>query len=180
MLLKIRTANSIPQAREHHEQKNEVNEAHAGRAQQNPTACRRPMAIRRALPIHRVVADGLLVSSQWRHAKDDGASTGDRHKRTVTRAASQHASGSGGAAVADAEAAAAADEAAGSEEMSKLMEQYDEKQEAASHSEIIEVTVVAYTEHGVVVDTGQKTEGLIPAAEFSETEIPAPRAERQN
>lgn len=70
--------------------------------------------------------------------------------------------------------AAAADEAAGSEEMSKLMEQYDEKQEAASHSEIIEVTVVAYTEHGVVVDTGQKTEGLIPAAEFSETEIPRP------
>src|ERR1017187_1720246 len=71
-------------------------------------------------------------------------------------------------------AATAADEAAGSEEMSKLMEQYDEKQEAASHSEIIEVTVVAYTEHGVVVDTGQKTEGLIPAAEFSETEIPRP------
>ena len=58
--------------------------------------------------------------------------------------------------------------------MSKLMEQYDEKQEAASQSEIIEVTVVAYTEHGVVVDTGQKTEGLIPAAEFSETEIPRP------
>ena len=45
--------------------------------------------------------------------------------------------------------------------MSKLMEQYDEKQEAASHSEIIEVTVVAYTEHGVVVDTGQKTEVLM-------------------
>jgi small subunit ribosomal protein S1 len=88
--------------------------------------------------------------------------------------ASQHASNTGGAAVADRDAATAADEAAGSEEMSKLMEQYDEKQEAASHSEIIEVTVVAYTEHGVVVDTGQKTEGLIPAAEFSETEIPRP------
>jgi small subunit ribosomal protein S1 len=86
----------------------------------------------------------------------------------------QHASNSGGTAVADREAATAADEAAGSEEMSKLMEQYDEKQEAASHSEIIEVTVVAYTEHGVVVDTGQKTEGLIPATEFSETEIPRP------
>jgi small subunit ribosomal protein S1 len=36
------------------------------------------------------------------------------------------------------------------------------------------VTVVAYTEHGVVVDLGGKTEGLIPAAEFSETEIPRP------
>jgi hypothetical protein len=67
----------------------------------------------------------------------------------------------------DNEVATAADEAAGSEEMSKLMEQYDEKQEAAAHSEIIEVTVVAYTEHGVVVDIGQKSEGLIPAAEFS-------------
>ena len=75
---------------------------------------------------------------------------------------------------ADAEASSDADEAAGSEEMSKLMEQYDEKQEAAASKEVIEVTVVAYTEHGVVVDLGRKTEGLIPAAEFSETEIPRP------
>jgi small subunit ribosomal protein S1 len=75
---------------------------------------------------------------------------------------------------ADTEASSDADEAAGSEEMSKLMEQYDEKQEAAASKEVIEVTVVAYTEHGVVVDLGGKTEGLIPAAEFSETEIPRP------
>src|SRR6202163_2899025 len=78
------------------------------------------------------------------------------------------------AAPADPEAAAAAEEAAGSEEMSKLMEQYGEPQETASQNEIIEVKVVAYTEHGVVVDLGQKTEGLIPAVEFSETEIPRP------
>jgi len=96
------------------------------------------------------------------------------HQGSGDQGASEHTGNSGAAAVADHEAATAADEAAGSEEMSKLMEQYDEKQEAASHSEIIEVTVVAYTEHGVVVDTGQKTEGLIPAAEFSETEIPRP------
>ena len=95
-------------------------------------------------------------------------------RRMAIREASRLAERKRGRARADAEAAAAADEAAGSEEMSKLMEQYDEKQEAASQSEIIEVTVVAYTEHGVVVDTGQKTEGLIPAAEFSETEIPRP------
>jgi len=75
---------------------------------------------------------------------------------------------------ADPEATAAAEEAAGSEEMSKLMEQYDEQHEAASQNEIIEVKVVAYTEHGVVVDLGGKTEGLIPAAEFSETDIPRP------
>jgi small subunit ribosomal protein S1 len=75
---------------------------------------------------------------------------------------------------ADAEAAAAAEEAAGSEEMSKLMQEFDEKQEAAASHEVVEVKVVAYTEHGVVVDLGGKTEGLIPAAEFAETEIPRP------
>ena len=80
------------------------------------------------------------------------------------------------AAPADPEAVAAAEEAAGAEEMSKLMAEYDEQQEAAhAQNEIIEVKVVAYTEHGVVVDLGQKTEGLIPAAEFSaDTEIPRP------
>jgi len=87
-----------------------------------------------------------------------------------THAASSDAS----AAPADAEATAAAEEAAGSEEMSKLMEQYDEQHEAAAQNEIIEVGVVAYSEHGVLVDLGGKTEGLIPAAEFSETDIPRP------
>jgi len=59
--------------------------------------------------------------------------------------------------------------------MSKLMAEYDEQQEAAhSQNEIIEVKVIAYTEHGVVVDLGQKNEGLIPAAEFADTEIPRP------
>jgi small subunit ribosomal protein S1 len=77
-------------------------------------------------------------------------------------------------AAVDAEAAAAAEEAAGAEEMSKLIEQYSEPQEAASQNEIIEVKVVAYTEQGVVVDVGGKTEGLIPAAEFTETDIPRP------
>src|SRR6266478_2895209 len=75
---------------------------------------------------------------------------------------------------ADAESASADEEAAGSEEMSKLLQEYDEKQEAAASHEVIEVKVVAYTEHGVVVDLGGKTEGLIPAAEFTDTEIPRP------
>jgi len=74
----------------------------------------------------------------------------------------------------DAETAAAAEEAASTEEMSKLLDQYDEQHEAPANNEILEVKVIAYTEHGVVVDIGQKTEGLIPAAEFSETEIPRP------
>ena len=77
-------------------------------------------------------------------------------------------------AAADAEAAAAAEEAASAEEMSKLIDQYGEPQEPASQNEIIDVKVVAYTEQGVVVDLGGKTEGLIPAAEFTETEIPRP------
>src|SRR5215472_13612810 len=75
---------------------------------------------------------------------------------------------------ATADSAAAEEEAAGSEEMSKLMQEFDEKQEAAASHEVVEVKVVAYTEHGVVVDLGGKTEGLIPAAEFAETEIPRP------
>ena len=66
------------------------------------------------------------------------------------------------------------EESAGSEEMSKLMEQYEEQHEAAAQDEIIEVKVVAYTEQGVVVDLGGKTEGLIPAVEFTETDIPRP------
>jgi small subunit ribosomal protein S1 len=78
------------------------------------------------------------------------------------------------AAPLDPEAAAAAEEAAGSEEMSKLIDQYSEPQEGTAQNEIIEVQVVAYTEQGVVVDLGGKSEGLIPAVEFSETDIPRP------
>ena len=78
------------------------------------------------------------------------------------------------AASVDAETAAAAEEAAGAEEMSKLIEQYGEQHEVAAQNEVVEVKVVAYTEQGVVVDLGGKTEGLIPAAEFADTEIPRP------
>ncbi len=86
-----------------------------------------------------------------------------------------HAEAQAQNAAADAEAAAAAEEAASAEEMSKLIDQYSEPQEASiAQNEIIEVKVVAYTEQGVVVDLGGKTEGLIPASEFTETEVPRP------
>ncbi len=85
-----------------------------------------------------------------------------------------HAEAQAHTAAVDAEAAAAAEEAASAEEMSKLIDQYGEPQETASQNEIIEVKVVAYTEQGVVVDLGGKTEGLIPASEFTETEVPRP------
>jgi small subunit ribosomal protein S1 len=106
--------------------------------------------------------------------QSDGDPRPEHAATPVAQAEGHDAHGKDAAAPVDAEAAAAAEEAAGSEEMSKLMEQYGEPQEAASQNEIIEVKVVAYTEHGVVVDLGQKTEGLIPAVEFSETEIPRP------
>jgi small subunit ribosomal protein S1 len=93
----------------------------------------------------------------------------EAHTESETKEAAQRA-----VETASTESSTADDEAAGSEEMSKLMEQYGEPQEAASQNEIINVKVVAYTEQGVVVDLGQKSEGLIPAAEFSETEIPRP------
>ena len=95
---------------------------------------------------------------------------------TQPEAAEVHAKAEAHAAqsATDAEAAAAAEEAASTEEMSKLLDQYDEQHETPAQNEILEVKVIAYTEHGVVVDIGQKTEGLIPAAEFSETEIPRP------
>ena len=95
-------------------------------------------------------------------------------QETPAASASEEAKPAAETHAADPETAAAAEEAAGSEEMSKLLEEYDEKQEAAASSEVIEVKVVAYTEHGVVVDLGGKTEGLVPAAEFSDTEIPRP------
>ena len=89
----------------------------------------------------------------------------EAHERAEAHAASS---------AADAEAAAAAEEAASSEEMSKLIEQYSEPQEAPAQNEIVAVKVIAYTEQGVVVDLGEKTEGLIPAQEFTDTEIPRP------
>ena len=79
------------------------------------------------------------------------------------------------AAAAEATAVAqAAEEAAGAEELGKLIDQYGEQQEAHAQNEILEVKVVAYTEHGVVVDLGTKTEALIPAAEFTDTDVPRP------
>jgi small subunit ribosomal protein S1 len=59
-------------------------------------------------------------------------------------------------------------------ELSQLIEQYAEPQEAPAKDEILEAKVVAYTEQGVVVDLGLKSEGLIPAAEFTDTDLPRP------
>ena len=108
------------------------------------------------------------------HTADETPAVAAPVKAVKPEDAHAHAEAQAQTAAADAEAAAAAEEAASAEEMSKLIDQYGEPQEAASQNEIIEVKVVAYTEQGVVVDLGGKTEGLIPAAEFTETEIPRP------
>jgi small subunit ribosomal protein S1 len=89
-------------------------------------------------------------------------------------AAHAHAEAHAEKAASEAKATAEAEEAVSAEDMNKLLDQYDEQHEAPANNEILEVKVIAYTEHGVVVDVGGKTEGLIPAAEFSETEIPRP------
>ncbi|HYU22779.1 MAG TPA: S1 RNA-binding domain-containing protein, partial [Candidatus Dormibacteraeota bacterium] len=125
-------------------------------------------------------AEQAAPRSEHAEARDAGqeppVSGTPEQRGASTDSASVHAQAEANRAAhaADAESATADEEAAGSEEMSKLLEQYDEKQEAAASHEVIEVKVVAYTEHGVVVDLGGKTEGLIPAAEFTDTEIPRP------
>ncbi len=109
------------------------------------------------------------VESQAEEVKPEVTAAHSESEATATPAPAKAA-----APAPDAEAVAAAEEAAGAEEMSKLMAEYDEQQEAHAQNEILAVKVVAYTEHGVVVDLGMKTEGLIPAAEFADTEIPRP------
>jgi small subunit ribosomal protein S1 len=63
----------------------------------------------------------------------------------------------------------AADEAS-LEGMSEVMDQMAAQDEAAKESEFVEGTVVAINDLGVVVDFGAKSEGLIPAQEFAESE----------
>jgi small subunit ribosomal protein S1 len=136
-----------------------AHEAQSAAAPENPTE--QPAV--HETPSQRTEEDPKTPTAETPSATE--ASSEDAHAKAEAHAAQS---------ATDAEAAAAAEEAASSEEMSKLLEQYDEQHEAQAQNEIIEVKVIAYTEHGVVVDLGQKTEGLIPAAEFSETEIPRP------
>ena len=60
------------------------------------------------------------------------------------------------------------------EELNRLMEQYTAPQQGTTEGEIVEGRVVAISDSGVVVDIGAKTEGLIPAQEFLESDQPMP------
>ncbi len=75
---------------------------------------------------------------------------------------------SGSSASAPPEHAESAETAESNEQMEQLIEQYSEPQAAPTEGETIEGHVVAVNEHGVVVDFGAKSEGLVPAQEFVE------------
>jgi len=66
----------------------------------------------------------------------------------------------------------AGEDAAESLEMDQLLDQYAAPSQAPHEGEIESGHVVAITELGVVVDLGGKTEGLIPAIEVAEAEVP--------
>ena len=57
-------------------------------------------------------------------------------------------------------------------DMEQLMEQYAAPQQAPSEGEIETGQVVAITDIGVMVNLGGKTEGLIPAQEFADSDQP--------
>ena len=63
-------------------------------------------------------------------------------------------------------------------EMDQLLDQYAAPHQAPHEGEIESGHVVAITELGVVVDLGGKTEGLIPAIEIAEAEVPDPARSR--
>jgi len=56
------------------------------------------------------------------------------------------------------------------EAMDQLIEKYAAPQQVPTEGELVEGRVIAATELGVVVDIGAKSEGLIPAQEFMETD----------
>jgi small subunit ribosomal protein S1 len=56
------------------------------------------------------------------------------------------------------------------EALDQLIEQYAAQQQAPAEGDFVEGRVIAVTELGVVVDIGAKSEGLIPASEFVDSE----------
>jgi len=56
------------------------------------------------------------------------------------------------------------------EALDQLIEQYAAQQQAPAEGDFVEGRVIAVTDLGVVVDIGAKSEGLIPASEFVDSE----------
>lgn len=106
--------------------------------------------------------------SQGAQAAPEGEATGSAsHDGTAAAAAHD------GAGAAQDESSAAASEAAEGEDISaealnELIDHYPTPQEQAAEHRELEGRVVAISELGVAVDIGAKSEGLIPAQEFSD------------
>jgi small subunit ribosomal protein S1 len=164
-------AAAAPAQEENQNAKSESAAPEAPQAAQAPQVPKsiEPGSTEAAAEVHAATAEAAAAPIAQADG-NSGSSSGVAPEHSGTA----HAQTSAETEAASAEATAAEEEAAGSEEMSKLIEQYDEQHEAAAQNEIIEVQVVAYTEQGVVVDLGGKTEGLIPASEFHESDIPRP------
>jgi len=84
------------------------------------------------------------------------------------RAATDGASASSDGASASSEEGSSDDEEISAESMGELIDHYPTPQEQAAEQREIEGRVVAISELGVAVDIGAKSEGLIPAQEFSD------------
>jgi small subunit ribosomal protein S1 len=63
-------------------------------------------------------------------------------------------------------------DAASTEELNQLIDQYSTPQQAPTEGEIVEGRVIAVADLGIVVDIGGKSEGLIPSLEFAEADQP--------
>jgi small subunit ribosomal protein S1 len=161
-----------PESQQSSEAPKEVSQA----SQKNPAEQQQAATEEHATPAQANPQNSAAHETPSQRTEEDLKTVSETPAAAQPAAAEVHAKAEAHAAqsATDAEATAAAEEAASTEEMSKLLDQYDEQHESPANNEIIEVKVIAYTEHGVVVDIGQKMEGLIPAAEFSETEIPRP------
>ena len=65
-----------------------------------------------------------------------------------------------------------ADEKSGEIDFGAILEQFEQEQTVFHSGELVEGKVVGVSEHGVLVDFGYKSEGIIPAEENAEGETP--------
>src|SRR5580704_8912449 len=99
-------------------------------------------------------------------ANEPTAANGDLSavQSTETSSSMESAAPSDAGALGDDTASPSADE------LNQLMDQYAAPHQAPTEGQILEGRVIAVNDLGVVVDTGGKTEGLIPAQEFLEAD----------
>jgi small subunit ribosomal protein S1 len=129
----------------------------------NPTA--QPSAA--AAPARERLPEGTSANSDAAAAPspDDAEIAAEANGQPAAEAPVEPAAAAG-----DAPSSAAEVWAQTLEGLDQLIDQYAAPQQASSEGELVEGRVIAVTEQGVVVDIGAKSEGLIPAQEFVESE----------